>query len=97
MASVRLPVDLLQTLLDESSDQLFVVEAATGRVIDCNMGACVALGYTREELLERTVADFDLTYTLKRRSELADAAAGGEVDTVAQYQRKNGEVFPVRV
>ena len=50
---------LFRTLVDQSSDSLEIIEADTGRFLDCNASAAASLGYTREEFLARNVADVD--------------------------------------
>src|SRR5829696_10550801 len=46
----------LRQLFENSADALFVHDEQ-GRFVDCNAQACQTLGYTREELLELSVAD----------------------------------------
>ncbi|GEM_PF-1355213 len=48
-----------RTLLAASSDGAFVVEPATGRLLDINDTACRLLGFDRETLLARSLGDLD--------------------------------------
>ena len=53
-AEARLP-----TFVDRASDALFVQDAA-GKIVDLNRQACDSLGYAREELIGRSLRDFEL-------------------------------------
>ena len=55
--------DLLRLAVDESPDQMYVTEIASGRFVDVNAGACRELGYSREELLQLHNYDVDVALT----------------------------------
>src|SRR5579864_4642504 len=50
---------LFRTLVDQSNDEVQVIDPETLRFLDVNEKACKDLGYTREELLSMTVLDID--------------------------------------
>ncbi|EPR37540.1 signal transduction histidine kinase [Desulfovibrio sp. X2] len=50
-------LERFRALLDNSSDMLFLVDAASGRIEDANETACARLGRTRAELLRMTMGD----------------------------------------
>ncbi len=50
---------LFRTLIDQSNDSVEVVDPATLRFLDVNEKACKDLGYSREELLTKTVFDIN--------------------------------------
>ena len=50
---------LLSQVLDASDDQVYVIDTDRWRVIDCNEGACRALGYPKETLVGMNLAGFD--------------------------------------
>jgi PAS domain S-box-containing protein len=94
-------------LFENSADALFVHDDQ-GRFVDCNVQACRVLGYTREELLERTVAD--VTARLISEKERRDKkgktlwarALRGEPGRIVGFDenelvRKDGSTFPVEV
>jgi len=39
----------METLFEGAGDAIYLLEAATGRIIKCNVRACLDLGYSREE------------------------------------------------
>ena len=48
---------LLRDLLDRGHDLIYVVDATSGRFLDCNAALPRRLGHTREEILERHIWD----------------------------------------
>jgi len=90
---------LFRSLIDQSSDAIFVVNPATGCFMDLNDRACASLGYTREELMGRNVSDI--------RSEAMDADMWRQFEKEVKrsghkiidsfHRRKDGGVFPVEV
>jgi PAS domain S-box-containing protein len=94
-------------LFENSADALFVHDEQ-GRFVDCNVQACRVLGYTREELLERTVADVTarLISEAERREKkgktLWERALRGVPGRIVGFDenelvRKDGSTFPVEV
>ncbi|MGA2557802.1 MAG: PAS domain S-box protein, partial [Verrucomicrobiota bacterium] len=86
---------LFRTLIERSSDGIYVVDSATGRFLDANESACQALGYTRDELLALTL--FDVTVGVSRAEFEASNANIEEKghDTLEVLQlRKDGSTYP---
>jgi len=94
-------------LFENSVDALFVHDEQ-GRFVDCNAEACRALGYTREELLQLSVADIatHLISEEERREKKGDTlweqAMHGEPGRLVGFEenelrRKDGTIFPVEV
>ena len=96
-------------LFEQSVDAMYVHDEE-GRFVDCNSQACNLLGYTREELLSRSVADISLnvlspeerTRKEKEGSTLWQRATAGEPGVFSRGHeeenvRKDGTVFPVEV
>ena len=46
-----------RTIYDHAPDMHLSVEAGTGRVIECNQTLLDTLGYSKDEVLAKTVAD----------------------------------------
>ena len=83
-------------LLDNVRDIILFVET-DGRVVEANRAALNAYGFSREELLGKTI--FDLRADLSRpvvASQMATAGAEGLLFE-AIHRRKDGSVFPVEV
>ena len=53
--------DALSSLLPRSNDLMAVVDPESGSFLDVNGALCVRLGYSREQLLRRGMADLDAT------------------------------------
>jgi PAS domain S-box-containing protein len=86
-----------RTFVDHAADAFFLHDAET-RVLDVNRRACESLGYTRDELIGMTPADFDpdLTPALVR-DRVRQLIAGEEIAFESRHRRKDGTVFPVEV
>lgn len=94
--------------LFENSADAFFIHDRRGRILDCNTEACRALGYTRKELLSKTVADITVRILSEeekkaRRGEtLWERVMRGEPGQVVGFdqnelRRKDGSTFPVEV
>jgi PAS domain S-box-containing protein len=90
-----------RTAIDEANDSIVIYRANNGRIIDANKAASQQLGYTRDELLQKTVLDITLKHegveyenwqalleTTKKRLE------AGEDTFEGLAQRKDGSTFP---
>ena len=97
----------LRQFFENSADALFVHDER-GRFVDCNAQACRALGYTREELLELSVADLAARLISERERQekkgqtLWERAMRGEPGRMVGFEenelrRKDGTTFPVEV
>lgn len=75
-AALRESEQRIQQIFDSINDALFVMgmdeEGRPGRLLQVNEVACFLLGYTREELLVRSVGDFDLPGEEASFRQLAD-------------------------
>src|SRR5947209_5903570 len=86
-----------RTFVDHAADGFFLHDERFV-ILDVNRQACESLGYTRDELLRMTPADFDpdLTPTdlddIKRKLDAAETIA-----FESRHRRKDGTVFPVEV
>jgi PAS domain S-box-containing protein len=86
-------------VMDESNDAIFLIDLATGHYLDFNQSAHEILGYSREELAQRTAMDIaqhlpDLD-TWLARVELVRKAGSLIFETT--YIRKDLSLFPVEV
>ncbi len=83
--------------VEHASDAVFWMDREL-RFLNVNREACRRLGYTREELLERSVPDIApeakpevVSHILERLRET------GSLTRRSQYRRKDGSLFPVEV
>lgn len=86
----------LRSIFDGSPDAVYIHDEE-GRFLDVNTTACERLGYSREELLEMSIADVapDVRGDLVERT-FSDPDFTGTTMQV-QHQRKDGTTFPVQV
>jgi PAS domain S-box-containing protein len=86
-----------RTLFEAFTDGIFL-ETPDGRLLDCNATACAMYGYTREEMLQRSVVDLVPDEVAARLPEIAaQEAAKGTLLVQIAAKRRDGSVFPVEV
>jgi PAS domain S-box-containing protein len=84
-------------LVESASDGIFIADAS-GRYLDVNSRGCEMLGYTRTELLQRSIADVVIPGEEPRIvPEIALQLAGQTIQNEWQFRRKDGSVFPGEV
>jgi PAS domain S-box-containing protein len=89
---------LFRKLIDQSNDSFEVVDPETLRILDVNQKACDDHGYTREELLSRTVFDIDPTVARGRDTRVSkQLRESGSAIWEGIHLRKDGSTFPVEV
>lgn len=91
-------LQLFHSLLDRTDDMIYVVDAATGRVLDASDAVSRQVGYTRAELLGMNLTDFSVTAGERPWAErLAQVESAGSLVVEGEYRRKDGSTFPVEV
>lgn len=86
-----------RTLVDQAVDAIYVVNTQ-GQFVDVNQQACSNLGYTREELLQRTVPDIQKNLSESGFAALWQRLLPAESLTfTGTHQRRDGSQFPVEV
>jgi PAS domain S-box-containing protein len=90
---------LFRSLIDHSSDAIFVVDPVTARFLDINDSACANLGYTREELLALTVMDIETNFRdlAAFEHDKQRLKAAGTIRFEGGQRRKDGSTIPVEV
>lgn len=89
---------LLNTLIDQLRDGVFILNATNLHIVDANKQACRQLGYDREELIGHPVSaiskfavNIDLASFKKKVSQ------GNAVLFSTEHKTKNGDALPVEV
>ena len=89
--------DRFRLLFDATADALFLSDME-GRFVEVNQAACDSLGFTREELLQRSVLDIEVAITPEALAELrARISQGEKITWEGAQRRKDGSTFPVEV
>jgi len=86
-----------RTLAEQAADALFLHDES-GAILEVNRRACESLGYSREELLQKRVADLEQDYDQAALAAVTRQLQAGQVRTlIGRHQRKNGSRFPVEI
>lgn len=86
-----------RAVVDQAADAFFI-HNTRGQIVDVNEKACQSLGYTREELLSKTIAEIDPEAIEKGKDKLWSKVIEGEPAIFeSHHKRKEGNAFPVEV
>jgi PAS domain S-box-containing protein len=89
--------DRLSAILQTTSDAVWLSDDA-GRIIDVNPAACAMLGYSRDEMLERTVSDIEAVHDPAIiLDNLGRLRREGSIAFESRHRRKDGRVVDVDV
>ena len=87
----------LRDFLEEAPDAFFLHDLE-GRILDANRRACESLGYSRSELLCRTVFDLDVAWTAKTAMDHWRSLRPGSSLLIAGiHRRRDQTTFPVEI
>jgi PAS domain S-box-containing protein len=88
-----------RTLVEQAAESFFIHDY-DGKIIDVNQHACLSLGYSRDELLKKTIADIDV-YPRPDKEEKTKfwktLLPGKAVTFESRHLRCDGVTFPVEV
>ncbi len=86
-------------LFDYANDSIFISDPKTLRILDVNENAAKRLGYTKKELLKKTVAEIAIYNPENPSSEkiVRDLKKTGSVVFEHTHQRKDGTEMPIEV
>jgi PAS domain S-box-containing protein/putative nucleotidyltransferase with HDIG domain len=89
---------LFRSLIDHINDAIEVIDPETGRFLDANEQACLALGYTREEFLTLTVPEINPVVAGRSWKEtMEELRRSGFLIRESQHRRKDGSIIPVEI
>ena len=92
-------VHLFRDLLDRTNDLIYIADALTGRVLDCNAALPRRLGYTYEEVLRMAV--WDLSTAAGAPADWTERVArvqkSGSYVIGSDYRCKDGTALPVEI
>ncbi|HET9624823.1 MAG TPA: PAS domain-containing sensor histidine kinase [Kofleriaceae bacterium] len=88
--------ELYRELHDHVRDILLVIVADTGAIVEANLAAVRAYGYTRDELLARTIYDLRIETPPSVGAQMRAADRAGFLFET-EHRRKDGSTFPVEV
>ncbi len=86
-----------RTILQNSGDAFYLLKRG-GHIVDVNDEACHQLGFSREELMGKTVDFIDVGYQKQKVLNLTQRLDTGERITFeSRHRRKDGTEFPVEI
>ncbi len=83
-------------LFETITDGIFVCDA-TGRLVEVNQAACRQLGYSRDELLQLSIADIVPSPYRGVRFVMDAARAAGTTFVETRHRHKNGSIIPIEL
>jgi PAS domain S-box-containing protein len=87
-----------RNLFESANDAIFIIDAATRRILNANWNAARRLGYTRQELLELAIRDIEAPMEASRKEAiLRDLRVNGSVIFEHVHRCKDGTEVPVEV
>lgn len=94
---LRLSQACFDTLVQQASDGIFI-STPEGHYLDVNNAGCGMLGYTREEILARSIADLVIPEETSRiAAETGKLQHGTAIRSEWQMRRKDGSLFACTV
>ena len=90
---------LFRTLVDHSSDSIFVIDPTNGLFIDANETACKSLGYSHSELRTLGVVDIEtiLPNNFSWQAHVESVKNSNGIVLEGEHKRKDGTTFPTEV
>lgn len=90
--------NIFRELVDHSMDGLYVIDRNTAEIIDVNRRASELIGYSRDELLGRSVMDINPEFSAELFEELKEKVReDGSQRIETTHERKDGSTFPVEI
>jgi len=88
---------LLNHLVNQSNDAIYVIEPNFGQILNCNRLAHQRLGYRKDELLKLNIVDIQPKLKVKgqRKEHFEKIKANGNLIVESLHTRKDSTEFPV--
>lgn len=86
-----------QNLFEFANDSIFISDPKTRHFLDLNENAYKRLGYTKEELLNKSIADISVTASTDISSNIEQIKKKGSIIIEAEHIHKNGSIIPVEI
>ncbi len=87
-----------RNLFESANDSIFIVDAMTHRFLNVNWNAARRLGYTRQELLQRSIWEIDQSASAERNEALVRSLlTGGHHIFETTFLCRDGSEMPVEV
>lgn len=90
----------LGRILDDSSNEIYIIDCNTKHFVHVNQGALQNLGYTAEEILKMTPLHIAPEFNAEKFEQMIGPIQRGERDTLffeSIHKRKDGSIYPVEV
>jgi PAS domain S-box-containing protein len=95
--ALRESEEKFRTLFESAVDDLFIIDTQ-GKIIDANRTACERLGYTKEEMLSKTIAELNTEeFSGAVPERIEHLLQYGHHVFEAEHRRKDGSAIPVEV
>jgi PAS domain S-box-containing protein len=86
-----------RNLVETASDAIYMV-SRDGSIIDVNNAACKSTGWTREELLQKSIVDVDPNFTPQQLADFWDRFPDNHPESFqTTHKKRDGTIFPVEI
>lgn len=95
--ALRESEEKFRAVMEQAADS-FIIHDETGRIVDVNQSTCKSLGYSREELLNLSIADIEENFLREKiAARWQEMLEGVSITIEGVQRRKDGSTFPVEV
>jgi len=85
-------------IVDQAGDAVFWLDPETAQVEYVNHRACQSLGFSRKELLSKSISDFDIDFAAEAWPDFSkDLKTGKTLALESRHRTSEGHIFPVEI